>query len=223
MLAETLLSPPARHHGGGGPTGPQTAWPEMAGVVMTFGRDEEIFGEGEPADCLYRVVSGAVRTFRVLTDGRRQINDFYLPSDLFGLDATTEHRLTAEAVSDSRILVVRRRAVMELAARDPAVAGRFWALATQGLRRSQDHILMLGRKSASERVATFLVDCARRAGAEDSFELPMSRQDMADFLGLTIETVSRTLTQLQGSGMIGLPSYRRVVLRNLRGLTRLSA
>ena len=223
MLAETLFSPPEPRAEGAAPAPAGAAWPEMTGVVMSFGRDEEIFGEGEPADCLYRVVSGAVRTLRVLTDGRRQINEFHFAGDLFGLEATAEHRLTAEAIGDSRVLVVRRRAVMELAARDPAVAGRFWAMATQGLRRSQDHILMLGRKSAAERVATFLVDCVRRAEAGDTLELPMSRQDIADFLGLTIETVSRTLTQLQGDGLISLPSYRRVVLHNLRALTRLSA
>ena len=221
MPAEALAAPPPPREARA--AAPAVDLPEMDGVTINYGRDEEIFGEGEPADCLYRVVSGAVRAFRVLSDGRRQIAEFYLSGDLFGLEATTEHRVSAEAITESRIVVVRRRAVMELAARDPAVASRFWALATQGLGRHQDHILTLGRKSPSERLATFLVDCAHRAGAQDVIDLPMTRQDIADFLGLTIETVSRTLTQFRGAGLISLPSYRRVVLSNLRGLMRLSA
>ncbi len=91
---------------------------EMMGSQMRFGRNAEIYGEAEPAEYLYKVVSGAVRTYKVLADGRRQIGGFYLPGDIFGLEAGAEHAFSAEAVSDSNVLVIKRSAVMDLAARD---------------------------------------------------------------------------------------------------------
>ena len=202
---------------------PGEAWPDVPGVPLNVARDSEIFGEGEPADQIYRVVSGTVRLYRVLCDGRRQIQAFHFPGDLFGLEPTLEHGLGAEAVSDCQVLAFRRRDLMALAAADGAAASRFWALVTRELRRSQDHILMLGRRSASERVACFLTDFAARLRAGATFELPMGRQDMADFLGLTVETVSRVLTQFQSDGLIRLPTCRRVVLRDADGLAQLCA
>lgn len=198
-------------------------WPDLPGLALDYGRDCEIFGEGEPAERIYRVLSGVVRTYRVLADGRRQIQDFFFPGDLFGLEASIQHGLSAEAVTDCQIVAIRRRDLMKLAATDPATAARFWSLIARELRRSQDHILMLGRRSAAERVAAFLSDSAARLHAGDSFELPMGRQDMADFLGLTVETVSRVLTQFQSDGLIRLPRCRRVVLRDAAGLTQLCA
>ena len=95
---------------------------EMMGAAMPFARNAEIYGENEPADYLYKVISGAVRTYKVLADGRRQIGAFYLPGDIFGLEAGDEHAFSAEAVSDSQVLVIKRSAVMDLAARDSNVA-----------------------------------------------------------------------------------------------------
>jgi CRP/FNR family nitrogen fixation transcriptional regulator len=195
---------------------------EMIGVPMSFGRNSEIYGENEPADYLYKVVSGAVRTYKILTDGRRQVGAFHLPGDIFGLEIADEHAFSAEAVSDSRILVIKRSALMSLAARDNQAANELWTLTSRELQRAQDHVLLL-IKSAQERVASFLLEMAQRGSGSDEVQLPMTRQDIADYLGLTIETVSRTLTQLESRSAIALPSSRRIVLRNRGALKRLDS
>jgi len=189
----------------------------LVGVTKSFGRDQVIYGEGDPADLVYKVISGGVRTFRVLADGRRQISDFYLPGDVFGVELDAERRSGAESICETMLLVARRSAVAE----DPAQGQRLWRHALRELRRSQDQALTLGRRSASERVASFLLDLAQRLGRGDEFELPMSRQDMADYLGLTIETVSRTVTQMQGGGLIGLTGCRHVRLMRRGALAEL--
>jgi CRP-like cAMP-binding protein len=195
---------------------------DLMGAPMPFGRNAEVYGENEPADYLYKVVSGAVRTYRVLNDGRRQIGAFHLPGDMFGLEFGDTHGCSAEAIADSVILVIKRSAVLALAARDADVARQLWTLTARELGRAQNHMMLLVR-NAQERIATFLLEMAERAFAGDAVELPMSRQDIADHLGLTIETVSRTLTQLEHDAAIELPTSRRIVLRNRSALTRLNA
>jgi len=195
---------------------------ELMGTAMPFARNAEIYGENEPADYLYKVVSGAVRTYKVLVDGRRQIGAFYLPGDIFGLESGAEHSCSAEAITDSRIVVIKRSAVVALAARDNQVAQEMWALTTRELQRMQAHVLVF-IKSAQERVASFLLEMADRVPGASVVELPMSRQDVADYLGLTIETVSRTLTQLERSSAIEVPTSRRILLRNRPALNRLNS
>jgi CRP/FNR family transcriptional regulator, nitrogen fixation regulation protein len=195
---------------------------EFVGAPMSFARNAEIYGEGEPADYLYKVISGTVRTYKVLSDGRRQIGAFYMPGDVFGLETSDEHTFSAEAISDSKVLVIKRSTLVALAGRDNEVARQLWALTGLELSRVQDHILLL-IKTAQERVAGFLLEMADRACSGNSLELPMSRQDIADYLGLTIETVSRTLTTLENAATIELPSSRRIVLRNRSALSRLNA
>ena len=195
---------------------------ELMGALVPFARGSEIYGENEPADYLYKVVSGAVRSYKVLVDGRRQIGGFYLPGDMFGLETGHEHTFSAEAISDCKIIVIKRSAVIALAARDNDVARQMWELTARELQRTQDRMLALIR-SAQERVAGFLLEMADRASNGGAVELPMSRQDIADYLGLTIETVSRTLTQLEKSATIELPTSRRIVLRNRSALARLNA
>jgi CRP/FNR family nitrogen fixation transcriptional regulator len=194
---------------------------EIEGPRVGFARDAEIFGEGEPADWVYRVVSGAVRTCRLLSDGRRQIEEFYFPGDCFGLEADLERGATAEALTDTVLTAVKRSTLADRAQRDADVARRLWRMTAHELKRTQDHILMLGRRSAVERLAGFLLELAERNGTRDTVELPMSRQDIADYLGLTIETVSRTFTQLQGSGLIEIPACRRIRLRDRAALAEL--
>jgi len=190
----------------------------LMGATMSYPRDSEIFGENEPADYLYKVVSGSVRTYRILSDGRRQVGGFYLPGDIFGLEFAEEHTLSAEAVSDAKVLVVKRSALTTLAGRDPSVAQQLFALTGRELHRVQDRTLLL-IKNARERVASFLLEMAERASENNTIELPMSRQDIADYLGLTIETVSRTLTSLEAASAIEVsPSSRRIVLRNRAAL-----
>jgi CRP/FNR family transcriptional regulator, nitrogen fixation regulation protein len=194
---------------------------DMMGASMTFARNSEIYGENEPADYLYKLISGTVRTYKVLSDGRRQIGAFYLPGDMFGLETGEEHSFSAEAITDAKVLVIKRSAVMALAERDGDVARQLWALTSRELRRVQDHIMLL-IKTAQERVVSFLLEMAARVPGCNAVELPMSRQDIADYLGLTIETVSRTLTHLENTAAIELPSSRRIVLRNRTALGRLN-
>ena len=193
------------------------------GVRMAYGRNEEIFGESEPAACVFRVLSGVVRTYRILADGRRQIAEFFLPGDVFGLESGLDHRTSAEAVCDGEVLAMRRTQLAERASADGQVAHKLWALTLHHLRRSEEHMLVLGRKNASERLAWFLLDMAERIPADDKVELPMSRQDIADYLGLTIETVSRTMTQLQDDAVIALPACRLVRLIDRHALAQLAA
>jgi CRP/FNR family transcriptional regulator, nitrogen fixation regulation protein len=195
---------------------------ELMGGSMLFNRNSEIFGESEPADYLYKVVGGAVRSYRVLHDGRRQIASFHLPGDLFGLEVGGTHLCSAEAIARSVILVIKRSAVVALARRDSEVARRLWELTARELRRSQNHVMLLIR-SAPERIAAFLLEMAERGDDGEAVELPMSRQDIADYLGLTIETVSRTLTHFEQEGAIELRSTRRIVLCNRSALALLNA
>ena len=194
---------------------------QLTGAVMSFPRNSEIFGENEPADYVYRVISGSVRTYKILSDGRRQVGGFYLPGDIFGLEFTEEHTFSAEAISDAKVVVVKRSALIALAGRDPAIGRELFALTGRELRRVQDRVLLLV-KSAQERVVGFLLEMAERASAGNTVELPMSRQDIADYLGLTIETVSRTLTGLESAAAIEVPTSRRIVLRNRSALSRLN-
>ena len=196
---------------------------ELRGAPIHFDRNVEIYGEDEPAEYFYQVVRGAVRTYKVLHDGRRQIGAFLLPGDVFGLEAGSAHGFSAEAVVASTIRVAKRSGMIALAARDSNIAAELWASTAKSLRGAQEHMLLLGRKNAEERVASFLLAMAGPATTDQIVELPMSRQDIADYLGLTIETVSRTLTQLEGKAAIELPSSRRIVLKSRISLQRLNA
>lgn len=194
---------------------------EFMGAVMPFARNAEIYGENEPAEYLYKIVSGAVRTYRVLNDGRRQIGAFCLPGDVFGLEVGDHHSFSAEAITDCKVMLIKRSSLVSLATRSPDVGRQLWTMAATELQRAQDHTMLL-IKTAQERVAGFLLEMAQRARCGDAVELPMSRQDIADYLGLTIETVSRTLTQLENSAAIAVPTSRRIVLRNQAALNRLN-
>ena len=192
------------------------------GAPMSFARNEEIYGEGEPADYLYKVISGTVRVYRVLDDGRRQIAEFFLPGDMFGMEFRDQHVCSAEAVGTATVLVFKRSTVLALANRDNDVSRQIWEMTARELHRAQNHMMLL-IKSAQERVASFLIEMSARTAACTEVDLPMSRQDIADYLGLTIETVSRTLTQFESEATIKLPTSRRIVLRNRAALTRLTA
>src|SRR6478609_10182622 len=195
---------------------------ELFGATVPFRRNAEIYGDKEDAEYLYKVVSGTVRTYKILTDGRRQIGAFYLTGDIFGLESGDEHDFSAEAITNCTVLVIKRSAVVALAARDNSVAQQLWVITSRELRRVQDHVLLL-IQTAQERVAGFLLEMANRATVGNAVELSMPRQDIADYLGLTIETVSRMLTVLEKSAAIELPSSRRIVLRNRSALRRLNA
>ncbi|WP_309607195.1 helix-turn-helix domain-containing protein [Phenylobacterium sp.] len=194
---------------------------DRIGLRMPFAKGEEIFGQADAADMIHGIVSGAVRTTRLHSDGRRQIGDFYYPGDIIGLETGGFYRFSAEALSDCVIHVVKRASLNSLSG-DAGLDGTLWEATRRELERTQEHLLMLGRKSACEKVASFLMDVARRVGSED-VSLPMGRQDMADYLGLTIETVSRMVTQLQGSRIVEFASARQFRVTRWPALERLAA
>ena len=203
----------------------QPAGTLTAGQPRMLAKGEELFAEGDPADYFYKVVSGSIRTCKLLSDGRRQIDAFHLPGDIFGLEAGAEHRFTAEALGDATLVAFRRSRLAELTAADPDFANQVLASMMKCLGRAQDHMLLLGRKTAQEKIATFLLDMAKRISSDDEHvELPMQRSDIADHLGLTIETVSRTLTCFARQGLIRLQAGSRSVdLCNMAALRKLDA
>ena len=194
----------------------------LIGASMRFTRNSEIYGEQEPAEYLYQIISGTVRTYRMLDNGRRQISAFYFPGDVFGIEAGDVHLSSADAICDAQILVAKRSALMARAEHEKSLARQLWMLTVRELQRVQEHSLAL-IKSAEERVAGFLIEMAGRNAGGAAVELPMSRQDIADYLGLTIETVSRTFSQFAQSGTIALENSRRVQLCNRPALGRLNA
>ena len=194
------------------------------GTTHVLARGEELFAEGDACEFFYKVVSGTVRTYKLLSDGRRQIDAFHLAGDLFGLEASGEHRFSAEAVDGATVLAFGRNRLDALTHENPVFGDLVMSSMIRNLERAQDHMLLLGRKTAQEKIATFLLDLADRMTKDDHFELPMQRTDIADHLGLTIETVSRTLTQFARAGMIKLAaSSRSVILADRPALETLNA
>jgi len=188
--------------------------PEVVGTSFNYVRDEEIYGEGEDTQFIYKVISGAVRTSKIMRDGRRQIGRFYLPGEFFGLELGKQHNLSAEAVADSKIFLFKRRQIEAMAQRNMEAAREMWLMTAHHLRHAEDHLLLLGRKTALERLAAFLIEMDMSHGNCGLFELPMSRRDIADYLGLTLETVSRGFSELQKKQALELDGARHVVLRN---------
>jgi len=222
MLAYATTSPtPIGYPTGQTAADPGDLW--STATRQTFARNRAIYSEGDRADRVFKVVSGAVRTFQLLEDGRRQVNAFYLAGEMFGLEATGDYRFSAEAIVASQILVLRRERLSTRIASEPALMGDLWRMTASELERAQAHFALLGRKSAVERVASFLISMGERTGTNGAIELPMSRQDIADFLGLTIETVSRTMTLLEERKLISIPSARRIVIRDRRPLMALDS
>ena len=194
---------------------------ERLGARVCFAREEEIYGQEDDAEMFYRVVRGVVRTSKLTFDGRRQVGDFYYPGDLMGLEPGPLHRFAAEALTECELQAVRRSAVRAYAGEAEVDRAILEATARE-MDRLQDHIVLLGRRSARERVATFLLGLAQREPA-GHVDMPMGRQDMADYLGLTIETVSRMLTQLQGEAIVEFPSIRRFHVRKWNALEAMAA
>ena len=208
-------------------TDPRTARPSSAlgevierlGVRMSYGREQEIYAQEDPVEFLYCVISGVVRTTRLTPDGRRLIGDFYYAGDIFGLEPGPDHQFGAEALSDCEVQVVRRAAARAHAG-DAELNRAVLEATGRELARAQEHLMLLGRKTACEKVASFLLEMADRSKAE-VVTLPMGRQDMADYLGLTIETVSRMLTQLQADGLVEFTGCRHFRIKHRAAMARL--
>lgn len=194
------------------------------GTKLRFHHNKTIFNEGDPAEHAYKVLSGAVRLCKHLADGRRQIVQFLFPGDLFSFMELAGHSLTAEAVNDVVLLSYPQRQIAHLGAQDPSLRERFVALMSQRLHRMHDHLMLLGRQTAMERVASFVLSLKESMGADegDTLQVPMSRQDIADYLGLTIETVCRVLAKLRRSRAIGIPNIHEFVLNDVEALYALA-
>jgi CRP/FNR family nitrogen fixation transcriptional regulator len=223
MLLHTATTSQRQHPAGPIPAGVDefllSNCPELIGARIIYARDEEIYGEAEEAEFVYKVVSGAVRTYKLLSDGRRQIGAFHLPGDLFGFESGAAHKLTAEAVADTVVMAFRRRTLEHYAARNLDVARELWSLTARNLDHAETHMLLLGRKTAAERVAAFLLEMDERTRSTGGIDLPMSRRDIADYLGLTLETVSRTISQLEAEGLVERTKARQITVQR-RGKLR---
>lgn len=203
------------------PTGSLAANQDWAGAVrLIFLQGEEIYAQDEGADLIYRVIRGSIRTTHLQADGRRQIGDFYYESDVIGVEVGDTHRFSAEALTDCEVLALRRSG--SAAYETGRVERMIWAATASELQRAQSHMLLLGRATACEKVARFLLDIANRFSGE-FVTLPMSRQDMADYLGLTIETISRMLGRLQADGVIEFSGSRKYRVRRPGCLSDMAA
>lgn len=189
-------------------------------------RNEMIFQEGDPADEVFNLLSGALKLYKLLPDGRRQITGFLFAGDFLGLASSRGYSYAAEAVTDCMLCRFPRAKLEALFRKLPGIEQRLFAYANDELAAAQDQMLLLGRKTAGEKIASFLVKLAerssRRGTAAGELPLPMSRSDIGDYLGLTIETVSRTMTRFKANGLIALPSPRTVVIKKPEALAALA-
>ena len=194
-------------------------------IEFTYRRGTEVFGEGEEAEYVYLTLSGAIRTYKLLTDGRRQINSFHLPGDMFGLENGAVHRFTAEAVIETKVRITSRRSLLEKIEHQEEGRASLLTLVTRNLQHAENHMLLLGRKTALEKVAAFLLEMDERQSYPNKMSLPMSRRDIADYLGLTLETVSRALSTLRADGMLQFEgqTQRQLVLLDRKGLAQVDA
>ena len=176
---------------------------------FTYKKGTEIHGENEPAQYAYQVKSGAVRSYKLLSDGRRQIGAFHLVGDIFGLTSHETHRFTAEAVVDTSLWLIKRQSLEEMAKTDCVLTRNLLRMANRNLQHAENHMLLLGRKDSLERVAAFLLEMDNRLAGTAAMTLPMSRYDIADYLGLTVETVSRAVSQLRRAGVLTFASNTR--------------
>ena len=192
---------------------------------FSYDKGVQIFGENEPAEYVYEVAAGAVRSYKLLLDGRRQIGAFHLVGDIFGLENAAVHRFTAEAIVDTRVRLVKRQSLELIAEKDVLVVRDLLNTTTTSLQHAEDHMLLLGRKTALERVAAFLLEMDKRLTRAGFFALPMNRRDIADYLGLTLETVSRALHHLHDRGILGFlgTSQRQIILLDRKRLGNLNS
>lgn len=197
---------------------------EQFGTTVSVQRDREIHGQGDQAAWCYRVISGCVRVVNLMEDGRRQIGEFLMAGDVLGFDALETFDFAAEAVSDVVLRRFPRRMVDALAERNIGLARRLHDVASIGLRLAHTRLLLLGRKTASERIASFLLEMAERLphARPGVLDLPMGRTDMADHLGLTIETVCRVLAHLRREGTLAI-DRSNITIRDTAALQQMAS
>jgi len=190
-----------------------------AGPLLKISRGTTIYEHERPAHFCYKVIEGAVRLLRLLPDGRRQILEVCLPQETFGLENGDRYSAAAEAIGDVVLLRCPRDCIAELQDDRPETRQKMLSMLSRGLCAAQDHVAMLGHQSAKERVACYLLRLAEEH--EDrprTVQLPMGRQDMADYLGLTIETTCRSLSDLKTKRIISTPDRHRIVIHDFAAL-----
>lgn len=212
----------SRAPSGNAPIAWRSAGLDRLGSTLAVRRDRVLLHLGDEAGHYHKVASGALRMVRVLADGRRHIVKFLMAGDFFGFSGSQTCAYAVEAIVDSTVVRYSRRGVEGLIDRDPVTGRRLLSLLFGELSDAQERQLALGRKTAVERVASFLLQMADACSCwrRDSFELPMSRTDIADHLGMTCETVSRTMAQLRRAQVIDLPHVHHVTILDRCALER---
>jgi CRP-like cAMP-binding protein len=195
---------------------------ERIGTRLRFTRDQEIYAEGAPGAAWFKVVSGTVRISRLMADGRRHVAEFRFAGDSFGFELGEQRGFSAEAVTDVTVLRLPVVATERLIEDIPALARHLREEMLKSLEAAQHRLLLLGRMTASERVATFLIGLAERDDTHRRVELPMSRCDIADHLGLTVETVCRVLSDFKRRRLIAAPDAHRIELLDRQALVAIA-
>jgi len=190
--------------------------------TLRFDAQDTLFREGDDGLAIYILISGAVKVYKLMPDGRRQITGFFFRGDMFGFCLDTTYAYTAETITPVMACRLPMALLEKLSRTAPEVQYRIMRRMTAKLAHFHDHVLLLGRKTARERVASFLVSLSdralRRGDPSSPLILPMGRADIADHIGLTVETVSRTMTRLKRDGFVDLPSPSLVAIGDLRAL-----
>jgi CRP/FNR family transcriptional regulator len=166
---------------------------------------QSLFFEGDAAKHLFEVVEGSLRIFKIISDGRRVITGFLHAGDIVGVSLKNHYLYSAEAINDTKIRRFSRKAFENEVSNSPELRPQVFARLCDEMAAAQDQMVLLSRKNAEERVCTFLLKQTRRDGGRQAtsiVDLPMTRLDIADYLGLTIETVSRTMTKLTNKGIL---------------------
>ena len=184
-------------------------------ATETFSAGEALVWEGDKAKQIFEVLEGVLRVYRILPDGRRAITGFIHPGDVLGVSCENRYLFTAEAVTEVKVRRFARGSFFSLINETPALRPQLFSILCDEMSAAQDQMLLLGRKTAEERVVSFLLAVHRKSKVGHDIELPMSRLDMADYLGLTMETVSRMMTSLARRGLISMGARHTVTLRNL--------
>jgi CRP/FNR family transcriptional regulator, anaerobic regulatory protein len=205
------------------PIGPADLKPTLKDLfagqpVESFSAGEALIWEGDQAGQIFDVLEGVLRVYKILPDGRRAIMGFVYPGDMLGVSFQNRAVFTAEAVTAIKVRRVSRSRFLSLVNESPDLQSQLFALLCDKMSAAQDQMLLLGRKCAEERVVSFLLTVHRKCGEGAEIELPMSRLDMADYLGLTIETVSRMMTSLIRRGLIQATGRQRIALHKLSTL-----
>jgi len=226
VAADAAVIEMPRRHEERGPAGDLISSRLLTAGVKRFDAREHLFCEGDAAQHVFRIEQGYACIYKMLPDGRRQVVDFAYPGDLVGLGSSGEHETSAQALGVCRVKCIPAPAIRQMCLQDPDFGLKVYEVLAQELRSARELLLSCCQRSAAERLATFLVQMSRRNGAEGvgtaAVFLPMTRSDIGDYLGLTIETVSRTFSKFKAMGLISLDHCTTVKLKDIEALERLA-